>query len=124
MPPNVTKAASTLTRGRGPVLIFLRVGRLALWQLRWPVLIFDCDWSLLDHGAAKFKRLDLSNLNPIYEREQARCIPDEGEVECVYVQGGEQGMSQGTGGWCPPRPPSLAPCVGSPLLVGFFLRMR
>ena len=53
---------------------------------------FDCGWSLLSHGVAERKRLDLGNLNPIYEREltylrkgayHARCTPGEREVECV-----------------------------------------
>ena len=30
---------------------------------------FDCGWSLLNHGVADTKRLNLGNLNPIYERE-------------------------------------------------------
>ena len=29
----------------------------------------DWGWSLLSHGVAERKRLDLGNLNPIYERE-------------------------------------------------------
>ena len=29
----------------------------------------DCGWSLLNHGVAEIKRLNLGNLNPIYERE-------------------------------------------------------
>ena len=29
----------------------------------------DCGWSLLSHGMAERKRLNLGNLNPIYERE-------------------------------------------------------
>ena len=29
----------------------------------------DCSWSLLDQGVAKRMRLNLGNLNPIYERE-------------------------------------------------------
>ena len=29
----------------------------------------DCGWSLLSHGVAEKTRLDLGNLNPIYERE-------------------------------------------------------
>ena len=29
----------------------------------------DCGWSLLSHGVAEIKRLDLCNLNPIYERK-------------------------------------------------------
>jgi hypothetical protein len=28
---------------------------------------FDCGWSLLNHGMADIKRLNLGNLNPIYE---------------------------------------------------------
>ena len=37
----------------------------------WDVLvqIFDCSWSLLNHGVAQRMRLNLGNLNPIYERE-------------------------------------------------------
>ena len=37
----------------------------------WSVLIafFDCSWSLLNHGVAQRMRLNLGNLNPIYERE-------------------------------------------------------
>ena len=30
---------------------------------------FDCGWSLLNHGVAQRMRLNLGNLNPIYERE-------------------------------------------------------
>ena len=30
---------------------------------------FDCGWSLLSHCVAERKRLNLGNLNPIYERE-------------------------------------------------------
>ena len=30
---------------------------------------FVCSWSLLNHGEAQRKRLNLGNLNPIYERE-------------------------------------------------------
>ena len=30
---------------------------------------FDCSWSLLNHGVAQRMRLNLGNLNPIYERE-------------------------------------------------------
>ena len=30
---------------------------------------FDCSWSLLNHGVAQTMRLNLGNLNPIYERE-------------------------------------------------------
>ena len=30
---------------------------------------FDCSWSLLNHGVVQRKRLNLGNLNPIYERE-------------------------------------------------------
>ena len=31
--------------------------------------LFDCGWSLLIHGVADTKRLNLGNPNPIYERE-------------------------------------------------------
>ena len=31
--------------------------------------LFDFCWSLLNHGVAEIKRLNLGNLNPIYERE-------------------------------------------------------
>ena len=30
---------------------------------------FDCSWSLFNHGVAQRERLNLGNLNPIYERE-------------------------------------------------------
>ena len=33
---------------------------------------FDCSWSLLNLGAAQRMRLNLGNLNPIYERELTR----------------------------------------------------
>ena len=29
--------------------------------------VFDCDWSLSNHGVANIKRMNLGNLNPIYE---------------------------------------------------------
>ena len=32
--------------------------------------IFDCGWSLLSHSVAKIKRLDLGNLDPIYETDK------------------------------------------------------
>jgi hypothetical protein len=32
-------------------------------------LSFDCGWSLLSHGAAEIKGVDLGILTPIYERE-------------------------------------------------------
>ena len=32
-------------------------------------LFIYCGWSLLNHGAAQRMRLNLGNLNPIYERE-------------------------------------------------------
>ena len=31
--------------------------------------MFDSSWSLLNHGVAQRMRLNLGNLNPIYERE-------------------------------------------------------
>ena len=31
--------------------------------------LFDCSWSLLNHGVAQRMRLNLGNLNPNYERE-------------------------------------------------------
>jgi hypothetical protein len=46
---------------------------------------FDCDWSLFSHGVAERKRLNLGNLNPIYERELTKLdVHQEGrEVKCV-----------------------------------------
>ena len=50
---------------------------------RTPVLmlsmLFDCGWSLLNHGVAHTKRLNLGNLNPIYERELTKLELHQGE---------------------------------------------
>ena len=40
---------------------------------------FDCGWSLLNHGVADTKRLNLGNLNPIYEREFTKLELHQGE---------------------------------------------
>ena len=40
---------------------------------------FDCDWSLLNHGVADIKRLNLGNLNPIFERELTKLELHQGE---------------------------------------------
>ena len=40
---------------------------------------FDCGWSLLNHGVADTKRLNLGNLNPIYERELTKLELHQGE---------------------------------------------
>jgi hypothetical protein len=40
---------------------------------------FDCGWSLLNHGVANTKRLNLGNLNPIYERELTKLELHQGE---------------------------------------------
>ena len=40
---------------------------------------FDCGWSLLNHGVADTKRLNLGNLNPIYERELIKLELHQGE---------------------------------------------
>ena len=41
---------------------------------------FDCGWSLLlNHGVAERKRLNLGNLNPIYERELTKLDVHQGE---------------------------------------------
>ena len=39
------------------------------FRLQGSLQIFDCSWSLLNHGVAQRMRLNLGNLNPIYERE-------------------------------------------------------
>ena len=38
---------------------------------------FDCSWSLLNHGVAERMRLNLGNLNPIYERELIKLGVDQ-----------------------------------------------
>ena len=40
-------------------------------------VIFDCSWSLLNHGVAQRMRLNLGNLNPIYERELIKLGVDQ-----------------------------------------------
>jgi hypothetical protein len=40
--------------------------------------ISDCGWSLLNHGVADIKRLNLGNLNPIYERELTKLEVHQG----------------------------------------------
>ena len=40
-------------------------------------LVFDCGWSLLNHGVAQRMRLNLCNLNPIYERELIKLGVDQ-----------------------------------------------
>jgi hypothetical protein len=44
-------------------------------------LLLGCGWSLLNHGVADTKRLNLGNLNPIYERELTKLEVHQGE--CV-----------------------------------------
>ena len=41
--------------------------------------VLDCGWSLLNHGVADIKRLNLGNLNPIYERELTKIDVHQGE---------------------------------------------
>ena len=41
------------------------------------LLFFDCGWSLLNHGVAQRMRLNLGNLNPIYERELIKLGVDQ-----------------------------------------------
>jgi hypothetical protein len=43
--------------------------------------IFDCGWSLLSHGVAERKRLNLGNLNPIYKRELPKLHVHQEEEE-------------------------------------------
>jgi hypothetical protein len=40
---------------------------------------FDCGWPLLNHGLADRKRLNLGNLNPIYERELTKLEVHQGK---------------------------------------------
>ena len=58
--------------------------------------------TVADMRQAEIRRLDLGNLNPIYERELDQPDvhqPEEGEVECVERRGEGQRMSiQATGG--------------------------
>ena len=49
-----------------PQTAFVRLPILASERERGD---FDCGWSLLSHGVAERKRLNLGNLNPIYERD-------------------------------------------------------
>ena len=40
-------------------------------------VVSDCSWSLLNHGVAQRMRLNLGNLNPIYEREMIKLGVDQ-----------------------------------------------
>jgi len=51
---------------------------------------FDCGWSLLNHGVADTKRLNLGNLNPIYERELTKLELHQGEGR-LWVDFGSRG---------------------------------
>jgi hypothetical protein len=44
-------------------------------------LFFVCGWSLLSHGVAERKRLNLGNLNPIYEKELTKLDVHQEEDE-------------------------------------------
>jgi hypothetical protein len=52
---------------------------------------FDCDWSLLNHGVAYIKRLNLGNLNPIYERELTKLELHQGEGKWNVSKYGARG---------------------------------
>ena len=67
------------------------------WELgRLPLSIlsdvqFDCGWSLLNHGVADTKRLNLGNLNPIYERELTKLELHQGEGRWSVSKNGARG---------------------------------
>ena len=63
------------------------------------VPIFDCGWSLLNHGVAQRKRLNLGNLNPIYERELTKrgVYQEEGRWKVATVMTGRGGKDVGIG---------------------------
>ena len=52
---------------------------------------FDCGWSLLNHGVADTKRLNLGNLNPIYERELTKLELHQGEGRWSVSKNGARG---------------------------------
>ena len=59
------------------------------------VLFFDCGWSLLNHGVADTKRLNLGNLNPIYERELTKLELHQGEGRWIVSKNGARGEEVG-----------------------------
>mgnify|MGYP001060112728 CR=1 FL=1 len=54
-------------------------------------VLFDCGWSLLNHGVADTKRLNLGNLNPIYERELTKLELHQGEGRWSVSKNGARG---------------------------------
>ena len=51
----------------------------------------DCGWSLLNHGLADSMRLNLGNLNPIYERELTKLELHQGEGRWSVSKNGARG---------------------------------
>ena len=50
-----------------------------------------CGWTLLNHGVADTKRLNLGNLNPIYERDLTKLALHQGEGRWSVSKNGARG---------------------------------